>query len=70
MMSDAQFELMTSLQYTNKDLKRRLREFETGEKYVSMKAAHKTDIPFRMDTQSAKCLTVIPLKSDSASARI
>ena len=44
MMSNVQFELMTSLQYTNKDLKRRLREFEAGEKYVSLKAEHKRQL--------------------------
>ena len=40
MMSDAQFEYMTDLQYTNKHLKHRIKEFESGEKYTSMKAEH------------------------------
>ena len=44
MMSTAQFELMTSLQYTNRDQKRRLRAFETNEKYTSMKAEHKKQL--------------------------
>jgi len=39
-MSDAQFEYMTDLQYTNKHLKHRIKEFESGEKYTSMKAEH------------------------------
>ena len=44
MMSNAQFDLMTSLQYVNRDQKRRLREFETGEKYASMKEEHKKQL--------------------------
>lgn len=40
MLSDAQFELMTNLQYTNRDLKRRVKEFETGGKYISMAGEH------------------------------
>jgi len=44
MMSNAQFELMTSLQYVNKDQKRRLREFETGERYASMRAEHRKQL--------------------------
>ncbi|MCL2392866.1 MAG: transposase [Oscillospiraceae bacterium] len=44
MMSDAQFEYMTDLQYTNKHLKRRIKEFESGEKYTSMRAEHKRQL--------------------------
>jgi len=43
-MSDAQFEYMTDLQYTNKHLKHRIKEFESGEKYTSMRAEHRTQI--------------------------
>jgi hypothetical protein len=43
-MTNVQFELMTGLQYSNRDLKRRLREFETGEKYVSMRAQHREQL--------------------------
>ena len=44
MMSDAQFEYMTDLQYTNKHLKHRIKEFESGEKYTSMTAEHRKEI--------------------------
>jgi hypothetical protein len=44
MMSNAQFEIMTNLQYVNRDQKRRLREFETGAKYVSVKAEHQKQL--------------------------
>jgi len=43
-MTDTQFEFMTHLQYENRDLKRQLREFKSGEKYLSMKAAHKKQL--------------------------
>ena len=44
MLSNAQFEFMTSLQYANIDLKRRVKEFETGEKYISMAEEHKKQL--------------------------
>jgi len=37
-MTDRQFDFVTTLQYRLKSYAHRLREFETGEKYVSMKA--------------------------------
>ena len=40
-MTGVQFEFMTSLQYENRDLKRQLNEFKSGEKYLSMKEEHK-----------------------------
>jgi hypothetical protein len=44
MLSNAQFELMTTLQYDNRDLKRRVKEFETGDKYISMAEEHKKQL--------------------------
>ena len=41
LMSNVQFEYMTNLQYKVKSLSFRVREFETGEKYISMKADFK-----------------------------
>jgi len=41
-MSNLQFEYMTNLQYKVRNLGIRVREFETGEKYISMKADFKT----------------------------
>jgi len=43
-MTNAQYEFMTSLQYENMDMKRQLREFKSGEKYISMRAAHKKQL--------------------------
>jgi len=43
-MSDTQFEYMTDLQYTNKHLKHRIKEFESGEKYTSMTVEHENQI--------------------------
>ena len=40
-MTDSQFDFVTTLQYRLKSYAHRLREFETGEKYVSMKAETK-----------------------------
>ena len=37
-MTDSQFDFVTTLQYRLKSYAHRVREFETGEKYVSMKA--------------------------------
>jgi len=36
--------LMTELQYENRDLKRQLKEFKSGEKYLSMRADHKKQL--------------------------
>ena len=44
MMTNLQYEFMTSLQYENRDLKRQLKEFKSGEKYLLMKAAHKKQL--------------------------
>ena len=52
-MSDAQFEYMTDLQYTNKHLKHRIKEFESGEKYTSMKAEHERQMAAK-DRESKK----------------
>ena len=52
-MTNAQFELVTSLQYAYRDAKRRLKEFETGEKYVSMKAGHSKQLSEK-DTEIKK----------------
>jgi hypothetical protein len=43
-MTKAQFEFMTNIQYENKDLKRQLKEFKSGEKYLAMKAGNKKQI--------------------------
>ena len=40
-MTDSQFDFVTTLQYRLKSYAHRLREFETGEKYISMKAETK-----------------------------
>jgi hypothetical protein len=40
MLSNAQFEYMTDLQYTNQHLRHRIKAFESGEKYTSMTAEH------------------------------
>jgi len=44
MLSNAQFELMTTLQYANIDLKRRVKEFENGDKYISMAEGYKKQL--------------------------
>jgi hypothetical protein len=43
-MSNAQFEYMANLQYKVRDLSFQVRGFETGEKYVSMKAGFKAQL--------------------------
>ena len=43
-MTNAQFEYMTSLQYENRELKRQLTAFKSGEKYLSMKAEHRKQL--------------------------
>ena len=43
-MTNAQFEYMTALQYKVRNLGFRVREFETGEKYTSMKADFKAQL--------------------------
>jgi len=44
MMTNIQYEFMTNLQYENRDLKRQLKEFKSGEKYLLMKTAHKKQL--------------------------
>ena len=59
---DANFEYLTNLQYKVKILSARVQAFESGEKYVSMKAAHKAQL-------SAKDRETRKLKSELADAR-
>ena len=40
-MTNTQFEYMTNLHYENRDLKRQLQAFKSGEKYLSMRAEYK-----------------------------
>jgi len=68
MMSNAQFELMTSLQYVNKDQKRRLREFETGERYVSMRSEHRKQLADK--DEEIRKLKLELAKANSASITI
>ena len=68
LMSTAQFEYMTNLQYKVKSLGFRVKEFETGEKYKSMKADFKTclaekdkiirDLKFELAGAKAETVTV------------
>jgi len=43
-MTGVQYEFMTSLQYENRDLKRQLKAFKNGEKYLSLKSDNKKQL--------------------------
>jgi len=43
-MTNIQYEFMTNLQYENRDLKRQVKEFKSGDKYLSMKETHKKQL--------------------------